>query len=153
MDNIYYVYTHVDPITGELVYVGKGCGGRAWDVTRNRGQHSEHLSWMKSLMNQGFIPSDWVNIIKKNLLDKEAREKEIELIHSIGLIRFNRQTGENQHQSKLTNDQAVEIFKIVSKDKTQIGELANKYNVSRAAIYMILNRKQWRAVTAGVSID
>lgn len=41
MNKLFYVYTHTDPITELVVYIGKGCHGRAWDVTRCRGQHKE----------------------------------------------------------------------------------------------------------------
>ena len=45
--NNYCVYIHVDPRNGNLVYVGKGKYGRAWDVTRARAGHHEHSEWMK----------------------------------------------------------------------------------------------------------
>lgn len=150
-EKVYYVYTHFDPKTKETVYVGKGRGGRAWDVTRARGNHKDHQNWMTSLMHQGFIPSDWVEIIEKNLTEKEAFEKELNLIHEKGLIKFNRQQGETQHQAKMTNDQAIEAFKLV-KEGIQHKIVAEKFGVSRTTISMLANRKNWKTVTAGVLI-
>jgi hypothetical protein len=152
LTEIYYVYIHVDPITQEIVYIGKGVGGRAWDVTRARGEHKEHQQWMKDLMENGFIPSDWVRIERRQLTEKEALKFETELRHSIGITKFNRQSGERQHRSKMTNEQALKAFELVKEGKTH-KEIAEMYGVSRTAISMLLTGKQWRAVTAGVRIE
>ncbi len=146
----YYVYCHVAP-DGEIVYVGKGCGGRAWDVTRARRENHAHSDWMIALCEQGHIPTDWVVILNSNLSEKEARRKETEYIHEHGIVKFNRQTGEKQHQAKLTNDQVISIYKDC-KNKIPHKFLAEQYGVSRSTISMISSRKQWRAVTAGVAI-
>ncbi len=150
MTKLYYVYQHFDPLTKEIVYIGKGCHGRAWDVTRCRNEHKEHQSWMKSLCSKGFIPTDWVYIVKRGLLEEEAYTLEHDLINQ-GCPLFNRQSGEKQHQAKLTNQQAIEIYELANQKKVTPRyplhqELANKYNVSRACISMIANVKQWKAV-------
>lgn len=139
----YYVYLHKDPITNKIVYVGKGIGGRAWDVTRCRGQHKEHQLWMQTLMSNGYIPTDWVTIIHKNLTEQEAFSKEKEYLHTNGLLLFNRQSGERQHQAKLKNYQAIDIYLAL-----QLGikpnELSTMYKVSKATIYMIKKKTQWK---------
>ena len=40
MDNKYYVYQHKHPVTEEILYIGKGSGGRAW---RMGGRKPEHI--------------------------------------------------------------------------------------------------------------
>lgn len=141
--NKYYVYVHRD-LDDNIVYVGKGTGGRAWDVTRCRGQHKEHQEWMQKQMERGFIPSDWTDVLYKGLTEKDAYTKEKEILHRIGGTIFNRQSGERNYQAKLTDEQARSIY--VSKDNS--GVLSRKYGVSRAAIQMIKTGKQWRAATA-----
>ena len=32
----YYVYYHIDSRTNEVIYIGKGCGDRAWSKDRNK---------------------------------------------------------------------------------------------------------------------
>lgn len=153
MGSIYYVYEHVDPRSGEIVYIGMGSGGRAWDVSRDRNHHKNHLSWMKELMFDGYIPSDWVNILAKNLDQISAREKEVNEIHNHGnRTRFNRQSGERQHQAKLTDKQALEVFTLKTQGFTH-KEIAKKFGVSRPAISMILSGKNWRAITKGVRVQ
>lgn len=145
----FYVYQHIDPRTNEVVYVGKGCGGRAWDITRSRGEHKEHQNWMIDLTNLGYVPSDWVFIYQKNLCEQDAFSIEKNLLHSLGVLPFNRQTGERQHQAKLTNKQALEVFQLRNDGLTH-KEISSKFGVSRSAISMLLSGKQWKAVTLGV---
>ena len=141
----YYVYKHIDPITNEVVYIGKGCNGRAWDVTRCRNTHKEHQDWMLSLSNMGFIPIDWVIIIHKNLEEGQALELEKQLIH-LGCPIFNRQSGEKQHQAKLTNIKAIEIYDLTKTKGLAHKDIAELYGVSRTCVSMISSVKQWKAV-------
>lgn len=142
--NKYYVYQHVHPVTGELVYIGKGTGGRAWDVTRCRGTHRQHQEWMEAMMEEGYVPSDWVQIVNQALPEKEAFALEKECLHDSGGTIFNRQSGQRNYQAKLTDDQAREIY--LSDEPVRV--LAQRYKVSRACIYHIKKGTQWRAATA-----
>jgi hypothetical protein len=141
---MYYVYLHTDPKTGEVVYVGKGVGGRAWDVTRCRREHKEHQQWMLSLMEEGYLPTDWVSIYKKNMTEEEAFKEEVAYLHTHGNVKFDRRSGEKNYQAKLTCDQVKKIF-LTDKNHTK---LAKEYGVSRSCISMIKSRKQWRSTTA-----
>jgi hypothetical protein len=145
----YYVYLHTDPVTKQVVYVGKGCNGRAWDVTRCRNTNHSHMLWMKAQIQAGFVPSDWVSILAKGLSEKAAFTLEKEYLYTNGVLLFNRQSGERQHQAKLKDKQAIEIFK-----RANAGEihrlLAKEYGVSRNCISMIATRKQWKAVTCTI---
>lgn len=146
MKYCYYVYTHTDPQTHEIVYVGKGVYGRAWDVTRARKQSSGHCDWMKALSDKGYLPVDWVDVTISALTEKEAYEEEKHLLHSIGGTRFNGQSGERNYQAKLTDDEARAIY--VSSESVK--NLAFAYSVSRAAIYHIKKGTQWRAATYNI---
>lgn len=147
-ESIYYVYLHVHPRTHEVVYVGKGVYGRAWDVTRNRNGHPEHLAWMKEQASQGYLPTEWVQIWKRELTEQEAFAEEKNYLHTHGTKKFNRQSGERNFQAKLTDEQAREIYLLCQDQVYTHQQLADKYGVSRAAISMIASRKQWRAATA-----
>lgn len=144
----FYVYLHKDPLTEEVVYVGKGKYGRAWDVTRSRGNSKEHQTWMQKLSLSGYLPCDWVTILEKNLSEAQAFSLEKETLHTLGVTRFNRQSGENQHQAKLSDLQAIEIYHRVWRDKESPRLLSKEFRVSRACIYMIKNKKQWKTTLA-----
>lgn len=149
MDNDYYTYLHIEPDSDplEVVYVGKGRYGRAWDVTRCRSRNSEHQSWMQELSKLGYIPTDWAVILEKNLTEDEAYRLEREYMHNNGAPRFNRNTGENNHQAKMTNEQAREAFRL-AKEGVRHQTIADMFGVSRSAISMIASGKQWRSATA-----
>lgn len=140
----YYVYRHIHPETKETVYVGKGCYGRAWDVTRNRGGNPEHLEWCKGLADVGYLPSQWVVVDRQGLEESEALRVEKNYLHTKGRPQFNRQSGEKNYQAKLTDQQARDIFQRIDLHKT----IAQEYGVSRSCISMIKSRKQWKAATA-----
>jgi len=142
--NEFYVYHHVCPRTNEVVYVGKGKHGRAWDVTRSRAGNPDHLSWMKSLSKDGFTPDNWVVIFRKNLSESDAFKVEREELHSLGVRRFNRQSGERQHQSKITDAQAIEIFHKCWSGSQSRAEISLEYGISRSNVSMIKHKKQWK---------
>ena len=70
---MYYVYCHYDSNTNEIVYIGKGSGGRAWDArptTRgNNGGHNDHCGWIceKILSDEPFV-----QIIASRILSSDA---------------------------------------------------------------------------------
>ena len=70
-----YVYGHYKADTGELFYIGKGTGERAWAKDR-RNPH-----WKNVVAKHGFE----VRILEDNLTDVEALDKEKQLIEEIGL--------------------------------------------------------------------
>ena len=70
-----YVYGHYKADTGELFYIGKGTGRRAW-VTRKRNAH-----WNATVAKHGVV----VKILEDGLTDERAYERERELIAETGV--------------------------------------------------------------------
>lgn len=72
----YYVYLHKDRVTGEVFYVGKGHGRRAWN------SNQRHYEWIKKveLLSEGWD----VEIVQDNLTEIEAFELEAELVENYG---------------------------------------------------------------------
>lgn len=101
---------------------------------------------MQALMQDGFVPSDWVTIIARQMDEAFAYSIEKEYLHTKGTLRFNRQSGERNYQAKLTDDQAREIYKRASTEYHK--DLAAEFGVSRTAVSLIATRKQWKAATA-----
>jgi hypothetical protein len=94
----FYVYAHVRPhpgfmeiktspdqfaglrIPGVPFYIGKGAGGRAYDLSRNDGHGAE----LRSLKKSGVSQDEIVFIIKDGLTESEALKLESKLIYILG---------------------------------------------------------------------
>lgn len=74
--NNYYVYTHIDPRTNEIRYVGKGNRDRAYRI--NSGRSGHHKNWLKQLKLLDLRPI--ILILEKDLEEKQALLREKELI-------------------------------------------------------------------------
>ena len=71
----YYVYTHLNPQTKEIFYVGIGKGNRAWNKGAGRNKF-----WENYVNKYGFE----VEIIAENITRNQAGKIEIELITHLG---------------------------------------------------------------------
>jgi hypothetical protein len=71
----YYVYTHLNPQTKEIFYVGIGKGNRAWNKGAGRNKF-----WENYVNKHGFE----VEIIAENITRNQAGKIEIELIAHLG---------------------------------------------------------------------
>jgi hypothetical protein len=71
----YYVYTHLNPQTKEIFYVGIGKGNRAWNKGAGRNKF-----WENYVNKYGFE----VEIIAENITRNQAGKIEIELIAHLG---------------------------------------------------------------------
>jgi hypothetical protein len=71
----YYVYTHLNPQTKEVFYVGIGKGNRAWNKGAGRNKF-----WENYVNKYGFE----VEIIAENITRNQAGKIEIELIAHLG---------------------------------------------------------------------
>jgi hypothetical protein len=83
--NKYYWYKHVDPDTQEVVYVGHGSGGRAWQCGSSHSplRSKEHCKWADELLERGVTPDEWVEIGDRGISKEEAKETELQLIHEL----------------------------------------------------------------------
>ena len=70
-EKAFYVYTHSNPMTKKVFYVGKGTGDRAWDTDREKEWHT-HVSEIGNIYT--------VDIVSNNLTEAEALKQEETLI-------------------------------------------------------------------------
>ncbi len=74
LNNIYYIYFHINPLKNQIFYVGKGKNNRAYNkISRNK-------YWHNVVKKYGFI----VDIVEENLNEEEAFKREIFYINKIG---------------------------------------------------------------------
>lgn len=113
----FYVYTHKDPRTSNVVYVGYGSGQRAWMMLNSTytgpryGHRSkEHHSWYKQLEALGFTLEDIVKIQFKNLSKEKAKILESTLIKAHKPI-FNIQQGLGSMTDPKLKEQASSLRK------------------------------------------
>ena len=74
-----YVYIHINIDTGETIYVGVGTGERAWEWRSNK-RSTTHNELLRSYLQKGLVPSDWVSIVESNLTSEAAVALETKLI-------------------------------------------------------------------------
>lgn len=134
--SIHYVYTHTDPETGEIVYIGKGSRGRAWHCAEYNNRSVDHAAFLNDLINLGFTPDSWVTIIEAGLSSRDAYKLEADLIW--GLDSYPKYNAKRDASCKLTSDDLTMIRELRSKN--------NSYEVIGAAtgfstmtIYRALN--------------
>jgi hypothetical protein len=73
--NRWYVYTHTDPATGEIVYVGEGTGQRFAAVNTRSADHSQFL---KEVIHDKKL--NCFCIVESRLTKEQARAVEKQLI-------------------------------------------------------------------------
>ncbi len=81
MENIFYIYAHINPIKNEIFYIGKGSKNRAFDNSRRSNY------WNRITKKYNLI----VDILEDNLTEEEAFERERWYIKRLG--RKNIKTG------------------------------------------------------------
>ena len=110
-----YIYAHILPDTGEIIYIGSGQQERAWSLHK---RSDPHQSVLNNIQRMGFSPADYVVILHGGLEPKEAVELEFLLIRQLKPL-FNQQgngaanagRGEANALSVFTDAQIISIRK------------------------------------------
>jgi hypothetical protein len=83
----YYVYSLSDPLTGDIFYIGKGCGNRInhhlLGALDENTKESEKIKKIRDIKNAGLEVK--LDIIRHGLTEKESFEVESALIDTIGM--------------------------------------------------------------------
>jgi hypothetical protein len=136
---IYYVYIHVDPRDDQLLYIGHGCRSRAWIHGSGGTQlrSSEHLGHLESMTNDGFIASDWVEIIYQGLDKSSACKIEQRLIRELK-PRYNKPQG----LQNLKVDQGLfDRFLSLREEGLSYKEIGEVTGVSTMTVYRAVNNQ------------
>ena len=66
--DVHYVYCHKNPLTDEILYVGRGSGERAYHYKgRASGRSKVHTDLLVKLNHMGFVPHEWVVFLECNV--------------------------------------------------------------------------------------
>lgn len=133
----YYVYFHIDPISKEIVYVGEGSGGRAWQCSKTNRHDKDHYGWICNLLESGFTPQDFVVVIQKNMTLADARKCETEYIKRIA-PKFNA-WGE-VYRGSLTPEQIKQCKDLKERGLTY-SEIAAQIGKSNMTVWRAINQE------------
>ena len=133
---MYYVYLHRDPKTKEVIYIGKGSRGRAWHCAESNSRGSEHASYLDLLLEEGYTPDQWVEIISSGLTNKDAYQLETLLLDQ--LVEYPRYNKKRDHACVLSSEDRDRIRKLrefnLSYDK-----IAKDIGTSTMTVFRFLN--------------
>lgn len=136
----HYVYQHRDPHSGEVVYLGSGTQERAW-ATRKSFRRGAHFDWIQNLILEGFVPSDWVEVVAKGLSKEEAHALERHFLLSC-VPEFNRTAfGDAHPNSRLSSESAQEIFRRAWGGASYT-QLALEFGVSKSTVRDIKHKRR-----------
>lgn len=107
----YYVYSYRDEEEDEVVYIGHGCKGRAWNCSAMRGDSLERAEWKEIQLSKGLLPCDWVHIECRGLTKQEARDLERRLIKDIEPV-LNKHYNRNYNFSSVSQDEINRWIKL-----------------------------------------
>lgn len=141
-DTNYYVYHHIDPRTGELVYIGKGTKERAWAITTRKKKNPLHYAWLLELYTAGYRPPRWVKIVADDLNNADACALEAKQLYDVAYPRFNFYYGEKSHQAKLKEADVDKIYALRDEGKT-IYDIAPLFGISPAQVWNISRGSSW----------
>lgn len=128
---IFYIYTHTRKDTGEVFYIGKGNGKRAWDKLK-RNNHWNNIT----------NKTDYdISIVFESTNELDVLEKEVELIRyygrkDLGLGNLVNLTngGEGACGRVVSVEQREKISEYRKKNKLACGENNPMYGISRFGI-------------------
>lgn len=133
----FYVYLHQHPKTNEVVYVGIGTKARAWAVNVSGSRSKEHNAWMEELLEEGYLPTDWVRIVIKGRTKNVALKIESEEIDKYR-PKFNKCKNKDYLDSK-KDPELQEIMKCFREMKYSYKNIAYLTGVSTMKTWRYLN--------------
>ena len=141
LSNQYYVYKHIDPETLEVLYVGMGYGPRAYTTNSSgdRGDRSkEHALRLHQLMNEGYVPEEWVEFIIRNCRIETARRVEQDMIEDLK-PKFNKRHGPPRLIQNLNDINKIINLRSEGLSYLKIGRM---YGVSWSTIQKLEKRER-----------
>lgn len=133
----YYVYEHVCPKTGEVLYVGHGKRVRAW-LHYVPFRSEEHAAFLETLIQDGYTPADFVQIVNQGLFKHEASSIEKQLIQEYNYPKFNKLMGiKHVRMNKQELTRACEL----RSENTSYANIGKELNIPTMTVFRALNNE------------
>lgn len=135
----YYVYSHIDPETSEVLYIGRGYGPRAYATNSSspkRGysdRHPNHSLRLHQLMNEGYLPHEWVKFVFRNITREDSKKYEARLIKEYS-PKFNRKPGVDK---RIFSEEELSKINKMREDKVSYDKIGQYLNCSRSTIHRL----------------
>mgnify|MGYP000403917419 CR=1 FL=1 len=137
MDKQYYVYSYRDSDNDEVVYIGHGCKGRAWNCGYMKGDTEERNDWKSIQIAKGLLPCDWVVIERRGLSKQEAMDMEKRLIADLRPA-LNRLNNPNHDFSSVSKEE-VEYWEHLRNEGLSYAKIAAQSDYTTMTIWRTLN--------------
>ena len=134
---MFYVYFHVDPETGDIVYVGSGTKERAWTTRESNRNNVDHHNWLLQKETEGYTPDDYVQIVFKARSKREVLDKESTFIEDLKPV-FNKTLSKWWWCLALSEDQLAQAKELRDKG-ISYKNIAKEVGTSTMTIYRALN--------------
>jgi Holliday junction resolvasome RuvABC DNA-binding subunit len=105
----YYVYQHIDPETGEILYIGMGSYERAW-LCRGSNRKKNHQERLNELFSLGYTMQDVVSILASYLSKEAALSLELTKIEKFK-PKFNNYSNPNWKYPSKFADEVITMVK------------------------------------------
>lgn len=135
-----YVYLHRHPQTKQVFYVGHGTLERAWIVRHGKGgagRSKEHADYLIQLMDEGYYPHDWVEIVQGRLTKSQACCIEQDLIRQHKTL-FNKPQGLSQ--LRMTSEM-FQVAKSLREKGHSYKDVGASIGFSTMGVYRSLNKR------------
>ena len=145
-----YLYAHILPETGEIIYIGIGTEARAWTTHKRSAPHKKIID---NLLTKGYSPADYVCVIAQGLSDKDARLLEMSTIRTLlpilnqqGNGAANAGRGTVNKNSVLTDVRVRDIRAEFAKGDLSIRAIARDQGVAYTTARKVIQGVAWTHV-------
>lgn len=87
------------------------------------------------------------NKLNNNYTNLEWCSSSYNSIHALSIGLKTPQHGQDASSAKLTNEQAIEIYKLAKEGSIRQVDIAKKFNIANSMVSSIKNKKYWKKVT------
>lgn len=137
---MYYVYTHADPDTKEVVYVGVGTKDRAYTSRATQRGNPEHEQWLQDVETRGYIPHEYVNIICKSSNRDDCLLAEAELIDKLRPA-YNRLSIKPATWAMTYTQEEIAMIKDLRSEGMSYSKIAEEMGRSTMGVWRVANDK------------
>jgi hypothetical protein len=128
-----YVYTHVDPETGEVVYVGQGVNERAFLIHASK-RDAAHTRWLTQQAYDGYTMLDIVKIPYRMLTKERATQ-----VEQILIARYNPRFNTAKGVGSMTDRVRIVEARALRAQGYTYAQIAESLGIARMSAWRYIN--------------